>query len=48
MKDPDRPEGRRRSRAKSPSTPIIKAEAAVEKPKTQNRSKNRITIPQRI
>ena len=45
MKDPDRPEGRRRSRAKSPSTPIIKAEAAVEKPKTQNRSKKQVNDP---
>jgi ATP-dependent Clp protease ATP-binding subunit ClpA/CheY-like chemotaxis protein len=45
MKDPDRPEGRRRSRVKNPSAPIIKAEAAVEKPKTQNRSKKQINDP---
>ena len=45
MKDPDRPEGRRRSRVKNPSTPIIKAEAAVEKPKTQNRSRKQINDP---
>jgi ATP-dependent Clp protease ATP-binding subunit ClpA len=45
MKDPDRPEGRRRSRVKNPSTPIIKAEAAVEKPKTQNRSRKQVNDP---
>jgi ATP-dependent Clp protease ATP-binding subunit ClpA len=45
MKDSDRPEGRRRSRVKNPSTPIIKAEAAVEKPKTQNRSKKQVNDP---
>jgi ATP-dependent Clp protease ATP-binding subunit ClpA len=45
MKNPDRPESRRRSRAKNPSAPIIKAEAAVEKPKTQNRSKKQVNDP---
>ncbi len=46
MKDPNRPEDRRRSRVKSPSTPIIKAEAAVEKPKnSQNRSKKQVNDP---
>jgi ATP-dependent Clp protease ATP-binding subunit ClpA len=45
MKDPDRPEGRRRSRVKGPAAPIIKAEAAVEKPKTQNRSKKQVNDP---
>src|ERR1700722_19685672 len=45
MKNPDRPESRRRSRAKNPSAPILKAEAAVEKPKTQNRSKKQVHDP---
>jgi ATP-dependent Clp protease ATP-binding subunit ClpA len=45
MKEPDRPEGRRKSRSKSPSTPIIKAEAAVEKQKTQSRSKKQLSDP---
>src|SRR5246500_3523015 len=45
MKEPDRPEGRRRSRARNTSTPIIKAEAAVEKPKAQSRSKKQINDP---
>jgi ATP-dependent Clp protease ATP-binding subunit ClpA len=45
MKDPDRPESRRRSRVKNPSAPIIKAEAAVEKAKTQNRSKKQVNDP---
>jgi ATP-dependent Clp protease ATP-binding subunit ClpA len=45
MKDPERPEGRRRNRAKNSSAPIIKAEAAVEKPKTQSRSKKPVNDP---
>ncbi len=45
MKDPNRPEGRRRTRPKNPSVPIIKAEAAVEKPKTQSRSKKQNNDP---
>ena len=45
MKDSDRPENRRRSRAKNASPPIIKAEAAVEKPKTQPRSKKQVNDP---
>ena len=45
MKDPDRPENRRRSRVKNASPPIIKAEAAVEKPKAQSRSKKQINDP---
>src|SRR3954447_5707707 len=40
MKEPNRPEERRRSRARSTSADIIKPEGGVEKPKaTQNRSK---------
>jgi ATP-dependent Clp protease ATP-binding subunit ClpA len=45
MKDPDRPESRRRSKVKNASAPIIKAEAAVEKTKTQNRSKKQVNDP---
>jgi ATP-dependent Clp protease ATP-binding subunit ClpA len=45
MKDPDRPESRRRSKVKNSSAPIIKAEAAVEKTKTQNRSKKQVNDP---
>jgi ATP-dependent Clp protease ATP-binding subunit ClpA len=45
MKDPNRPESRRRNRSRTPSAPIIKAEAAVEKPKTQSRSKKQTNDP---
>src|SRR5438874_13615104 len=40
MKEPNRPEERRRTRARSTSADIIKSEGAVEKPKaTQSRSR---------
>jgi DNA-binding NtrC family response regulator len=45
MKDTDHPEGRRRNRLKNPPAPILKAEAAVEKPKTQGRSKKPANDP---
>ncbi len=45
MKDPDRPESRRRNRTRNASVPIIKAEAAVEKQKTQGRSKKQAHDP---
>src|ERR1700678_593742 len=46
MKEPNRPDGRRRSRIKNAATPIIKAEATVEKPKnSQKGSKKQATDP---
>src|SRR6516225_2392229 len=45
MKDPNRIEPRRRSRGKNAPAPIIKAEAAVEKQKTQSRSKKQVNDP---
>jgi CheY-like chemotaxis protein len=40
MKDPDRPEQRKRTRVKAPAAAIIKSEGGVEKPKaSQNRSR---------
>ena len=46
MKDPTRPEDRRRTRVKKASSPIIKAEAVVEKPKSsQKASKKQATDP---
>ncbi len=45
MKDSDRPDSKRRTRSKNPSVPIIKAEAAVEKPKSQSRSKKQVNDP---
>lgn len=45
MKDSDRPESKRRNRGKSTSVPIIKAEAAVEKPRSQSRSKKHTSDP---
>jgi ATP-dependent Clp protease ATP-binding subunit ClpA len=46
MKEPTRPEDRRRTRVKKASSPIIKAEAAVEKPKSsQKASKKQATDP---
>jgi ATP-dependent Clp protease ATP-binding subunit ClpA len=46
MKEPNRPQDRRRSRVKSATAPIIKAEAAVEKPRSSQRgSKKQATDP---
>src|SRR6202162_1415222 len=46
MKEPTRPEDRRRIRVRKASSPIIKAEAAVEKPKSsQKASKKQSTDP---
>ena len=40
MKEPNRPEEKRRTRVRNPAAAIIKSEGGVEKPKgTQNRSK---------
>jgi len=39
MKEPNRPEEKRRSRVKNPAAASIKAEGASEKPRTQNRSR---------
>src|SRR5580693_1485177 len=46
MKEPDRPEPRRRTRVKNPATGIIKSEGGVDKPKnSQNRAKKPATDP---
>src|SRR5271156_5619900 len=46
MKEPTRPDDRRRTRVKKASSPIIKAEAVVEKPKSsQKASKKQTTDP---
>src|SRR5580700_6471202 len=46
MKEPNRPQDRRRSRVKSATAPIIKEEAAVEKPKnSQKGTKKQVTDP---
>ena len=46
MKEPTRPESRRRSRVKNATVPIIKAEAPVEKSKSaQKGSKKQATDP---
>src|SRR5271163_3210254 len=43
MKEPTRPEDRRRTRVKKASSPIIKAEAVVEKPKSSQRGSKKQT-----
>src|SRR6185437_10551802 len=45
MKEPNRPEEKRRSRVKNPAAASIKAEGASEKPRTQNRSRKQTTDP---
>jgi ATP-dependent Clp protease ATP-binding subunit ClpA len=46
MKEPDRPEPRRRTRVKNLAAAIIKSEGGVDKPKSsQNRSKKAATDP---
>ena len=46
MKEPDRPEERRRTRVRNPAAAIIKSEGGVDKPKSsQNRSKKPATDP---
>src|SRR5580692_2529121 len=44
MKEPNRPEGRRRSRIKNAATPIIKAEVAVEKAKGSHKGSKKQTM----